>query len=234
MNRSHEEQGMKIYYSPIEAAIRWSNVLEHEASILSAVALKASTEAYALSSWPLVELNIERLFDALRNGELPYGEAGITSNDPTLLEAPYLTIRHVDLKRWMTNTYPDQKPGFLFGQWEQQLHPSIDLGMVQALLLQIKILKGQLGCGIKPQEPKSSECKSRLPSRAETTYLNIIGGLLTLLLGKSPSGVRYSSFNTHESVISALIAHHSGRPGITERTLWAKFAEAKRQLSGDS
>lgn len=234
MNRAHELQGAKIYYSPIEAAIRWSNVLEHEASILSTVALETVTKADALSAWPMVGLNIERLFDALRNGDLPFGKAGITSNDSALLDTPHLTIRHIDLKRWMTHAYPDQKPGFLFDQWEQQWHPMIDLGTVQALVLQIKSIRGQLGCGSETKQPRSVECKPQLPSRAETTYLNIIGGLLTLLLGKSPGGVRYSSFNTQEAVISALIAHHSGRPGITERTLWAKFAEAKRQISGDS
>jgi hypothetical protein len=61
--------------------------------------------------------------------------------------------------------------------------------------------------------------------------LNIVGGLLTLLLGKSPSGIPYSSFETMDSVISALIAHHEGRAGISERTLWSKLAAAKRQVS---
>jgi len=140
----------------------------------------------------------------------------------------------VDLKRWIAKTYPDQKPSFLFDEFEKQLHSAIDLDSVQALLLQVKTLKAQLSARVQPQQPKSAESKTQLPIRAETTYLNIIGGLLTLLLGQSPNGVRYSSFNTLESVISALIAHHNGRPGITERTLWAKFAEAKRQLSGDS
>ena len=234
MNHKHNQYGTKTFYSPIEASIRWGNLWEQEASILSMTTSAAPVHPEALSRWPLVGHNLECVYDALRNGELPYGKAGITSNDPALLDGPQLTIRHVDLKRWMTATYPDQKPCFLFDEWEQQLHSAIDLGTVQALLLQIKTLKAQLGSSTKPQQHKSAECKPQLAIRAETTYLNIIGGLLTLLLGQTPSGVRYSSFNTLESVISALIAHHNGRPGITERTLWAKFAEAKRQLSGDS
>jgi hypothetical protein len=232
MNQKHGQYGTKIFYSPTEAAIRWSNLLEQEASILSMTASVAPALPEILSLWPLIGHNLERVYDALRNGELPFGKAGITSNDPVLLDGPQLTIRHVDLKRWMAQTYPDQKPSFLFDDWEQQLHSAIDLGTVQALLLQIKTLKAQLVSGTRPQPTKPAECKPLLPSRAETTYLNIIGGLLTLLLGRSPSGVRYSSFNTLESVISALIAYHNGRPGITERTLSAKFAEAKCQLSG--
>jgi hypothetical protein len=51
-----------------------------------------------------------------------------------------------------------------------------------------------------------------------------------LLLGKSPGGSPYSSFETMDSVISALLAHYEGRPGISERTLWAKFSAARRHL----
>ena len=57
-----------------------------------------------------------------------------------------------------------------------------------------------------------------------------MGGLLTLLLGKSPSGTPYSSFLTQEAIISAMVAHHGNAMGITERTLQAKFALARRNL----
>lgn len=234
MNQNPEQQGIRIFYSPIEAAIRWSNLLKQEAEILAHTAAIAHPNADALHHWPSVGLNVERLYDAMHHSELPYGKAGITFNDPALLDTPEVTIRHVDLKQWMAKTYPNQKPSFLFDELEQQLHSAIDSDTVQALLMQIKALKAQLNNRSQPIKPRSNNGSQELMPRAETTYLNIIGGLLTLLLGQSPGGVRYSSFNTLESVISALIAHHNGRPGITERTLWAKFAEAKRQLSTQS
>jgi hypothetical protein len=62
------------------------------------------------------------------------------------------------------------------------------------------------------------------------TYLHIVGGLLTLLLGRTPSGQPYSRFQTQESIISAMIAHHGNKLGIAERTLEAKFAAARRTL----
>ena len=31
-------------------------------------------------------------------------------------------------------------------------------------------------------------------------------------------------------IVSALLAHHEGRPGISERTLWSKLAQARRHL----
>lgn len=234
MNQHPEQQGIRIFYSPIEAAIRWSNLLKQEAEILAHTALIAPIDADTLSHWPSVGLNVGRFYDAMHHGELPYGKAGITCNDPALLDTPEITIRHVDLKQWMAKTYPNQKPGFLFDELEQQLHSAIDSDTIQALLMQIKALEAQLKNRPQRIKPGPIDGSQKLMPRAETTYLNIIGGLLTLLLGQSPGGVRYSSFNTLESVISALIAHHSRRPGITERTLWAKFAEAKRQLSAPS
>lgn len=77
-----------------------------------------------------------------------------------------------------------------------------------------------------------------LASRAETTYLNIIGGLLALMLGKSPAGKPQSVFNDQTAIISALLAHYGEgseqktKQGITKRTLEEKFAAANRSLTG--
>ena len=60
----------------------------------------------------------------------------------------------------------------------------------------------------------SKQCE--ISERAETTYLNIIGGMLTLMLSQSPSGVPYSSFKPQEALVSALVAHYGGTMGSTE------------------
>ncbi len=70
-----------------------------------------------------------------------------------------------------------------------------------------------------------------LTPKAETTYLNIIGGLLALMLGKSPAGKAQSVFDNQAAIISALLAHHANKPGIAQRTLEEKFAAAKRSLT---
>lgn len=67
--------------------------------------------------------------------------------------------------------------------------------------------------------------------RAETTYQNIIGGLLDLMLGKTPAGKPQSVYEDQAAIISALLAHHDGKPGISKRTLEEKFAASKRNLS---
>ena len=72
--------------------------------------------------------------------------------------------------------------------------------------------------------------KRPLGERAETTYLNIIAGLLGLMLGTTPSGKKISSFDSQASVISALLANYPRKSGIAQRTLEDKFADAKRSL----
>jgi hypothetical protein len=231
MNQLSHPNAVKVFYSPIEVAIRWSDLLEHELDILEHLSLGYVSAAGKPGYWSVLNLNLERLLDAMKHGELPYGKSGITENDPALLTCAELTVRHVDVKRWMSLVYPAQRPAFLFDEAERLPLKVIDQAMAQALLEQIHSLTAQ---SLTRHRANQEAPPLRLKSRAETTYLNIIGALLTLLLGHSPGGIRYSVFNTLESVISALIAHHSGRPGITERTLWAKFADAKRQLSAYS
>src|SRR3546814_13384159 len=83
--------------------------------------------------------------------------------------------------------------------------------------------------------PYTTLFRSPCPSsyRAEATYLHIIGTMLELMLGQSPSGTPYSSFNSQEAIATAMIAHHGELMGITDRTLQAKFAQARRKLRAD-
>ncbi len=69
-----------------------------------------------------------------------------------------------------------------------------------------------------------------LGTKEETTYLNIIGGLLFLMLGKSPKGEKLSVYESQAAVISAMLAYHDGKPGIAARTMEDKFAAANRSI----
>lgn len=82
----------------------------------------------------------------------------------------------------------------------------------------------------KPITPAAQEDRP-LNSRERTTYLNIIGGLLDLMLGSTPGGQKKSAYDTREAIISAMLAHHGGKPGIAESTLDKKFTEAKRSVN---
>jgi hypothetical protein len=235
----------KIFYRPIEAAIRWAGLLRCKREIVSAVAgSRQFPETLDCPRWTELRLYTGRIYDGIVNGELPYGREGVTLNDPSLWDDADLTIRHVDLKRWMREHYPEHRPSFLFSRSERIAHPVITLEAGQAMLIERGAMKTQLEhCqrklqalqeqydGLRKQSEAIPACgQCPISDRAESTYLNIIGGLLNLMLGQSPSGVPYSSFRTQEAIVSALIAHHAGAMGIAERTLNGKFASARRRL----
>jgi hypothetical protein len=67
--------------------------------------------------------------------------------------------------------------------------------------------------------------------RERETLLNITGGLLGLLLGRTPAGKPQSVFESQAAVIDALLAHYEGKAGIAKRTLEEKLALAKRNLT---
>lgn len=235
----------KVFYRPIEAAIRWAGLLRYKQAILSAISsVRYLPITIECPRWEELRLCNDRIYDAIINGDLAYGRDGITLNDEVLLDSCDLTIRHVDLKRWMQAHYPEHRPGFLFSRAERIVHPVITLEAGQAMLIERQALKAELEhChrqhhalqesynGLLKQSseiPACSQCP--ITERAESTYLNIVGSMLDLMLGHSPAGTAYSSFNSQEAVVSALIAHHSGVMGITERTLNGKFALARRKL----
>lgn len=235
----------KVYYRPIEAAIRWSGLARHERRILKTLNGRRSPEADQFPRWPALRLNTERIYDAIRHDELPYGIAGVTVRDGSHIEDANLTVRHVDLRAWMVRYYPDETPAFLFAPSEPPAQIGIDLDAVHALVLEREAfrslseereralieLKRSQAALMRTAEARSSTPTDELGPRSELTYLHIIGAFLTVLLGRSPAGQRYSSFETQDAIIAALIAHHGGRLGITERTLAAKFAAARRALS---
>ena len=235
----------KVYYRPIEAAIRWAGLLKHKKEILRLISWPRHLPmTLDFPGWTELRLCTERIYDAIFNGELPYGCNGITQNDKALWDSPDLTIRHVDLKRWMRDQYPEQRPAFLFSRRERIAHPIITLETGQAMLVERKAMKAELKqCRrqlemlqeqhhvLSKQIEVTSACNEySITNRAESTYQHIIGGMLDLMLGQSPAGTPYSCFKTQEAIVSALIAHHDGIMGITERTLNGKFAQARRRM----
>jgi hypothetical protein len=187
------------------------------------------------------------IHDAIDSGALPCSrENGKTvgPNDRVAVER-----RHVsrdDLKAWIARQFPADKPAFLFDEVERSTHTAINAESFRALQADRDSLKARIEKATEvlrslKQEKDTLENerdslraiveKMNTPSdRAETTYLNIIGGLLGLLLGRTPADKPQSVFSSQAAIISALLAHYGGKPGISDTTLEGKFAEAKRTL----
>lgn len=236
----------KVFYRPIEAALRWCNLMAHEAQILEAAWRCPSMLNTVFPQWPCLQANTEKIFDAVRNGELPYGYLGVPVSTGTPDDCAQLTIRHTDLKLWMSRYYPDQRPAFLFEQPLTQ-QEGISIGSYlalqadrDALQLQVKsseaayqqLLDTLKSVGLEKDNIHNLlKSNSKVSDRRETVYLHIIGVMLNLFLGHSPSGKPHSVFQSQAAIVDALIAHHKNLVGITKRTLDEKFAAAKRSLS---
>lgn len=237
----------KVYYRPIEAAIRWTRLWKHEREILDILQNKNLPNPGEFPGWSALRLNAERIYDALRNGELPYGVAGTPAPPTTSVDDPNVTVRHVHLKSWMQNYYPDQRPKFLFGALERLEHPAITIEGVRGLTYErdslkslveerdseISALRVELRALLKSIDANTRRGASgeALSARAETVYLNIIAGQLDLLVGKEPSSKTPPRFRTQEEVIAALSDRYGKRLGLSKSTLENKFALANRMLS---
>lgn len=258
-NRAQCERSrlVKVHYRPVEAAVRWCGLIDHEADILKAVGPKPFPDPEAFAGWPILNLAVERILDAIRHREIPAGLNGVTLADTPPLDDPALSIRHVDLKDWMSRRYPEHQPVFLFGETGsgfQPQYPAIsedrvilsELNGARAHLQEkdeeIRALRTELRAlltlpsHVADRRPSLSGAQSDdagrvLSTRAETVYLNIIAGQLILLLTKDPLSNARPRFRTQEEVITALIDRIGKRLGITKSTLEAKFSQANRMAS---
>jgi hypothetical protein len=216
MNSASGTTFVKAYYRPIEAAIRWSGLWEREQEILSGLEDRDLPEGDEFSNLPILRLNAERILDALVHKELP----AVTAN--LLSHRPQLTIRHVDLKTWMTQYYPEERPAFLFNSVSTAASHSDTI---------VRIGRQDTGTALDQQSAsEAAQPRAQLSARADTTYLHIIGALLELLLSRNDSGGS-PRLRTQESIIATLVDTHGHRLGIAQRTLEKKFAEARRRIS---
>lgn len=237
----------KPFYRPVEAALRWCNLIAHEEMILRTVQDDPVPGPGMFPQWPCMRANAEKVLDAILNNELPYGRDGRTVQPGDQVAKHRLTIRHADLKDWMQRRYPDQKPAFLFDEVERTTHSAINADTFRALQADRDGLKARIDkaeewaktiiaeknalLGERDSLRAMVEKMNAPGERAETTYLNIIGAMLALMLGKSPAGKPQSVFDNQAAIITTLLGHYEGKPGISARTLEEKFAAAKRSLT---
>ncbi|PMY33070.1 MULTISPECIES: hypothetical protein [Pseudomonas] len=235
----------KTFYRPIDAALRWCNLIRFEAQILQATWSSPEELKLLFPQWPCLQSNTELIYDAIRNGELPYGCFGISVPLGTIVEPNLLTIRHSSLRQWMQVYYPDQRPTFLFESGDNA-QEKISLGVYfslqaerDALLRERDTLQHQLQSveadlrtlGLEQESLKSlANVQGQLSERSENTYLKIIGALLNTFLDSSPAGKPLSVFKSQAAIVDAVTARHKDIPGLSKRTLDEKFAAANRSL----
>jgi len=235
------------FYRPVEAAIRWCGLIAHEEEILLSIGEDGMPKAGQFPQWRCLYANTEKILDAIEHGSIPHGRDGRAVAAGEHVKKARRTVRHTDLREWMAKHYPDQKPDFLFDEIERSAHTAINADSFWALQANRDALKAQVEKALEECRKLRAERdtlvaerdllraradKMAVPGeRAETTFLNIVGALLALLLGRTPAGKPYSVFESQAAIIDALLGAHSNKPGISKTTLEAKFADARRRLN---
>ncbi|MGY1917390.1 hypothetical protein ACW9IF_00520 [Pseudomonas tolaasii] len=235
----------KLYYRPIDAAIRWCGLMAHETEILQLAWDNPERLINAYPQWPCLYRNIAKILDAIQNNELRYGALGVTVASGTFVDFKLLTVRHTDLKWWLSRHYPDQRPTFLFSSIATDQSP-ISYGAYltlqadrEALQVQLKKTEAALqslanelaAAGLERESlRKLAENKILLDDQSKTSYLKVIGALVDIMLGSSEAGRRHSIFDSQASIVDSITAHYSGITGLSKRSLDEKFAAGRRIL----
>ena len=242
-------QSYYTFYRVPEAAALWCGVpqlrlrqhLEESTEVRKAV--------YRHPSNKCLEVRCRAMHEAIDKGALLVcRENGKSFDGSTEHVAP--DRRHVtrhNLKEWIAREFPSDKPAFLFDEIERKTHSAINSDAFLALQADrdaarvelerarewaAEIIREMDAIREERDALRDSADKAQAPSeRAEATYLNIIGAMLALMLGKSPAGKPQSVFENQAAIISALLGHYEGKPGISSRTLEEKFARAKKSLT---
>jgi hypothetical protein len=262
-NSCDEVKSYFSYYTVPQIALLWCGVEPHELQeemnrarpVAESTSLLRNVFRHPYIS--CMEPRCRVLQDAIDNSELPVGRDGGKSaliKDIGHVAYDRRTIIRADLKVWLAQNFPNDKPAFLFDDIERATHQAINADSFRALQADRDALKARIEKATEEfrklrQEleamtgerdslrqmvdtmSKQNQAVSAVDLRSETTYLNIIGAMLDIVLGKSPAGQKHSIYDNQSAVISALLAYHDGKQGIASRTLEQKFADAKRSLS---
>ena len=193
----------KPFYYPIEAALRWCNLIEHEAEIVERIGLGGLPKIGDFPQWKCLRINAEKIFDALMNGEMPCGREG-KAVDPDEHVAPAKrTVRHTVLKAWLAEHEPGQKPAFLFDEVERETHARYNAETFHALQAERDALKLRVDNATeayKQLRRERDELKAAVDAQAtaekplgtteRNTLLKLVIGMAVRGYGYDPSAAR--------------------------------------------
>lgn len=194
---------------------------------------------------PCFEVRCRIIHDAIESRTLAASrENGKVTDEHIAPERRHVSREH--LKAWIAKEHPADKPAFLFDEVERKTHSAITADTFRALQAdrdaartELEKAKAWAADTIREMDAMRGERdslramvdKANAPGgRSEKTYLNIIGGLLALMLGKSPAGKPQSSFENQGAIISAMLGHYGHIKGMGDSNLEKIMADANKTL----
>lgn len=246
----HVQSYYTIYPVPVAAAL-WCGVPPGEVQEHLNISTQVHRAVYRHPYVKCLEPRCRAMHEAIEKGALLVSRENGKSFDGST-EQVAADRRHVtrqNLKEWIAREFPSDKPSFLFDEIERTAHSAINADSFRALQAERDAMKTRIDKAVEMYSALRQDRdriegeraslaamveKMNVPgARSETTYLNIIGGMLSLMLGKSPAGKPQSVFENQSMVIASMLAHHGHLSGISDTTLQNKFAEANRSIKAN-
>jgi hypothetical protein len=249
MNESwteHKCAEIKAHYTfypvPVAAAL-WCGIPEDQVHEVLKRCVVVKDAVLRHPTIECIEFRCRAIHDAIQNGQLDVArENGVRATDHVRADRRHVYL--LDLKAWMAEKFPTDKPPLLFDEIERSAHPHITADTYRAVKADRDALKSkndllteELESLIKENELlrveksafESQRRKERnVGERSEATYIVIIAGLLSLLTGKTSLGKPNSIFRNQTAIVNAFLKDPALASKVSQRTLDAKFAEANR------
>lgn len=234
-----------IYPIPVAAAL-WCNIPPNEVNKYLDNSTEITPGIWRHPRVKCLEAKCRAMHAAIVTNNLQASrENGMTTTDHIAPARRHVSRQH--LKDWIAKEFPGNKPPFLFDEIERKTHPAINAAAYQSLQADLAAAHSEnerlLSLTQKLTDERDDlrgqieslkaivEKNAALAPRSETTLLNIIGCMLKLMLSTSPAGKPHSIFTSQAMIISSILAYFQNVPGISDRTLEQKFADANRSLS---
>ena len=247
MNNSWENEDCTYIFSyrslyPVKvAAALWCGIPENEVNKYLNDAIEVSAGIFKHPTVKCLEVKCRAIHDAIIGNVLPVSrENGHIVTDHITPARRHVSRQH--LKDWIAKEFPNKKPSFLFDELEQKSHSAINADTYRALQADRDALNTQIENlrsiiqeitnerDIALRENQSLRVtttkNSAIDHRSETTYLNIIGGLLQLIV----TGAFKNSTSNQVAVVTKLLEKFSKKSGISQRNLDQKFSEANQSI----
>ena len=188
------------YYTVEQMAMLWCGIEPHD---FSEVIGECTYPRRAIPQHPYIsclEFRAAAIMDSIEAKELAVGRDGrchAISDDHVAPERRTVLLK--DFKEWLIKTFPNEKPKLIFDDIERNTHSSITVEVYQTLLadrdhLQVRINKAEevfreQKRRIESLEGENASLKNMvekgvggMDGRSERSYLNVIGGLISIML----------------------------------------------------
>lgn len=237
---------IKSSYHPIDAAILWCELADHEDEILQVDLSQPGSLRKHFPQWPNLHDHVECIYDAILSGELPASYLGQPITSDSHVHRVYYSIRRTDLLVWFVRSLPDQRPAFLFAQnadhsgcvsLNAHLAKQAELDFALTSLEQLQQTYAAVADEMAALSTLNDKLKARLDSlgipseTSETVQNRLIGAMLETTLGKNQNGKQQSIYSSQAALVQAILLRFPGVEGLSKSTIDRRFAEARRLIA---